>query len=182
MAIIRNQMKYLIYILPFIFILLGCGTQKHVYNLKIYEEMYVCQRAQDFFGKPLNLYRKQLDYLSKFKYSLKNDTVYILEMSGVQGDVVYITIWNKNKILSYTNKQDLFESKNEALFTKYMMTLVSEWNISEIRKEEEINTQIMPCELIFATKIIFNKGEYHIDCIYFKEFFNFERDNNDFPW
>jgi hypothetical protein len=173
----KNYLSYAV----FIFILLGCGTQKHVYNSKIYEEMYVCQRGLGFTGEPQNLYRKQLDYLNKFEYSLKNDTVYILEMYGVQGNIS-ITIWNKNKKLSYTYKQGFFESMNKALFTKYMMKLVSEWNISEIRKEEEINTEIMPCELIFATKIIFNKGEYHIDCISFKEFFNFERDKNDFQW
>lgn len=161
--------SYLFYALH-IFILLGCGTQKHVYNSKIYEVMYVCQGDQDIIGKSLNLYRKQLDYLNKFEYSSKNDTVYILEMCGVQGNVL-VTIWNKNKTLSYTNEQGSFESKNEALFTKYMMTLVSEWNIPEIRKEES-NSNILPSELIYATKVVFNKGRYCIDCICFKDFFS----------
>ena len=155
------------------FILLGCDTQKHVHNSKIYEDMYVCQGDQDIIGKSINFYRKQIDYLNKFEYSSKNDTVYILEMCGVQGNIL-ITIWNKNKTLSYTNEQGSFESKDEALFTKYMMTLVSEWNISEIRKEEEINSNILPSELIYATKVVFNKGEYHIDCICFKDFFSIE--------
>ncbi|WP_147381212.1 hypothetical protein [Parabacteroides sp. AM08-6] len=143
-------------------------------NLQIYEDIYVCQGNQDVIGKSLNLYRKQLDYLSKFEYSPQNDTVYILEMYGAQGNLL-ITIWNKNKMLSYTNEQGPFESKNESLFTKYMMELVSEWNIPGIRKEE-INSNTLPSELIYATKIVFNKGKYHIACIYFKDFFNLERD------
>lgn len=166
-------MKNYLFSAMLIFTLLGCGTQKHVHNSKIYEDMYFSQRNQDIIGKSLNLYRKQLDYLSEFEYSSKNDTVYVLEMCGVQGNVL-ITIWNKNIMLSYTNEQGFFERKSEALFTKYMMKLVSEWNISEIRKEEEINSNILPSELIYATKIIFNKGKYEIDCISFKDFFNIE--------
>lgn len=168
-------MKNYLFFAMLIFTLLGCGTQKHVHNSKIYKDMYVCQEDQDIIGKSLNLYRKQLDYLNKVEYSSKNDTVYVLEMCGVQGNVL-ITIWNKNETLSYTNEQGFFESKNDALFTKYMMKLVSEWNISEIRKEEEINSKILPSELIYATRILFNKGKYQIDCISFKDFFNLERD------
>ena len=163
--------NYLFYVM-LVFTLLGCGTQKHVHNSTLYEDIYVCQDDQNIFGKSLNLYRKQLNYLSKFEYSPKNDTVYILEMYGVQGNIL-ITIWNKHKTLSYTNEQGSFESKNDALFPKYMMKLISDWNISEIRKEERDST-ILPRELIYATKIIFNKGEYRIDCICFKDFFNLE--------
>ena len=57
-----------------------------------------------------------------------------------------------------------------------MMKLVSEWNIYEIKKEEEMNSNILPSELIYATKIVFTKGKYHIDCIHFKDFFNLKRD------
>ncbi len=170
--IMNNYLSYVMLAL----ILLGCGTQNRVYNSKIYESISACQGSQDMIGKSLNFYRRQLDYLNKFEYSTQNDTIFILEMYGVQGNML-VTIWNKNKTLSCTNEQGDFECKNEPLFTKYMMKLVSEWNIPEIRKEEETNSNILPNELIYATKIVFKKGKYQIDCIHFKEFFNLDRDS-----
>ena len=160
-------------------IVCGCSAQKRIYNSKVYEDIYVCQGEQDFIRKSLDLYREQLNYLENFEYSSQNDTVYILEMCGVQGNVD-ITIWNKHKTLSYTNEQGYFETKNKSLFTKHIIKLVSEWDIPGIKKEEDINSNMLPSELLYATKIVFNKGKYHIDCIYFKEFFCLERDGMDF--
>ena len=157
----------------------GCSTQKCIYNSKIYDDIYACQGGQGIIEKSLNFYRVNLNYLDKFEYSSKNDTVYILEMYSIQGEVL-ITIWNKNKTLSYTNERGYFATKNEPLFTKYMVKLVSEWNIPELEEEEEINSNMLPSELIYATKIVFNKRNYHIDCICFKDFFNFQRDRMDF--
>ena len=166
--------NYLFYVM-LLFITCGCNTKKHVSNLKIYEDIYTCQGSQDILGKSLNFYRTQLDYLNNFKHVPEKDTVYILEMYGVQGNML-VTIWNKHNTFSYTNEKGDFESKNQPLFTEYMMKLVSEWNIYEIKKEEEMNSNILPSELIYATKIVFTKGKYHIDCIHFKDFFNLNRD------
>ena len=165
---------YLFYVMLAL-VLSGCGTQNRVYNSKIYKSISVCQESQDMIGKSLDFYRVQLDYLDKFEYSPQNDTIFILEMYEIQGNML-VTIWNRNKTLSYTNERGDFESKNEPLFTKYMMKLVSEWDIPEIRKEEETNSNILPSELIYATKIVFKKGKYQMDCIHFKEFFNIDRD------
>jgi len=169
-------MKICLFYAMLTLIVLGCGAQRRVCYSKIYEDINACQGNQDVVGKSLNSYRGQLDYLGKFEYSPQNDTIYILEMYGIQGNVL-VTVWNRNKTLSYTNERGYFESKNEPLFTKYMIKLVSEWNILEIKKEEETNP-MLPSELIYATKIIFKKGKYHIDCIYFRDFFNMERDSN----
>ena len=132
--------------------------------------------SQDsFIGKSLNVYRTQLDYLDKFDYSSQNDTIYILELCGIQGEVL-ITIWNKNKILSYTNiERGYFESKNESLFEKYMIKLVSECNIPEIKKRGT-NSNMLPDDPICATKIVFTKGRYYIDCVFFKDFLICGRD------
>ena len=172
-------MKNYLFFIMLAFIAGGCSTQKRMYNSKIYEDMSVCHGGQGIIEKSLNFYRVQLNYLEKFEYSTKNDTVYILEMYGIQGEVL-VTIWNKNKTLSYTNERGYFETKNEPLFTKYMVKLVSEWNITELKKEEEMNSDMLPRDLIYATKIVFNKGKYHIDCIHFKDFFNPKRDSMDF--
>lgn len=95
--VMRNYLFYAMLAL----IQLGCGTQNRVYNSKIYESISVCQERQDMIGKSLDFYRAQLDYLDKFGYSPQNDTIFILEMCGIQGNML-VTIWNKSKTLSYT--------------------------------------------------------------------------------
>lgn len=113
----------------------------------------------------------QCDYLDKLGYSKKNDTIFILEMDGIQGNFLF-TVWSKTHTLSYTNESGELMLIDQPLFTKHMIKLVSEWNIDEIRKEEKINKTSLPEEIIFATRITFNKGKYNIDCLTFKDFFN----------
>jgi hypothetical protein len=171
-------MKKYVFCILFIFIVLSCSTQKQEYNSKIYKKIYDCQGAGiNFIDKSLNYYRLEGNYLNNFEYSKKNDTVYILEMYGVQGNVLF-TIWNKNDTISYTNENGTLLKTKNRLFSKYMIQLVSEWNLSEIKKEEETNSNLLPSEMIHATIIVFNKGKYHIDCINFKNFFNLERDRD----
>lgn len=49
------------------------------------------------------------------------------------------------------------------------MKLVSEWNIPEIKKRGT-NSNMLPDDPICAIKIVFIKGRYYIDCVYFKDF------------
>ena len=167
-------MRNYLFSVVLICIMSGCSTPKRILNSNIYKDIYACQMSQEsFIGKSMNVYRTQLDYLDKFDYSSQNDTIYILELCGIQGEVL-ITIWNKNKILSYTNiERGYFESKNESLFEKYMMKLVSEWNIPEIKKRGT-NSNMFTDDPICAIKIVFIKGRHYIDCVFFKDFFIWE--------
>ncbi|MGI6048041.1 MAG: hypothetical protein ACOYEG_08560 [Petrimonas sp.] len=169
--------------LLFVCFFLCCGTSKNIYHSKIYDKIYNCHGIDINNIKPYDV-RIQLDnvnkliqwdYLDKLGYSKKNDTIYILEMNGIQGDF-YFTIWNKSNTLSYTNVSGKLVQAERSLFTKHMMKLISEWNIDEIRKEEKINKVTLPKETIIATRITFNKGKYNIDCLTFNDFFNLKRD------
>lgn len=168
-------------------VFLSCGTSPKIYHSRIYDKIYNCQGIDiNNIKQPCDVRIQienvnkliQWDYLNKLGYSKKNDTIYILEMDGIQGDF-YFTIWNKGNILSYTNVSGKLIQTKRSLFTKYMMKLVSEWNIDEIRKEEEINKMTLPEETIMATRITFNKGKYNIDCITFYDFFNLNIDRED---
>jgi hypothetical protein len=153
--------------------------QKHSLSSEICASHKTCFGDNDIFINELCVYREQLHWETKFKYSVISDTIFILELPGIQGNFLY-TFWNKNNILSYTNETGLFECSNKPLFTKYMMKLVSEWNVNEIRKEEEKSSNMLPCELIIATKIIIEQGKYTFDCFSFKDFFDIKRDGRDF--
>lgn len=181
------------YILGSIFacVFLGCGTSKNIYHSKIYDKIYNCQGIDiklldQNINQPYNVKimidnvnkLTQLDFLSQLGYSKKNDTIYILDMVGIEGDY-YFTIWNRNNTLSYTNVSGKLIQTEQRLFTRHMIKLVSEWNIPEIRKEEKINKVTLPERITYATKITFNKGKYSIDCLTFNDFFNLKRDGVD---
>jgi hypothetical protein len=55
----------------------------------MYDDIYHFQKNQfgdNMFVQSLNLYRKQSDWLKKFTYSNQNDTIFMLELSGIQGN------------------------------------------------------------------------------------------------
>ncbi|GAB6010277.1 hypothetical protein [Dysgonomonas reticulitermitis] len=103
----------------------------------------------------------------------------MLELPGVQGNCDF-TFWNKVDTISYTNETGSFELTSKLLFTKKMMQLVSDWDIKRIKEEENLNSNLLPNETIYATRIVFSNKKYKIDCISFKDFFNLERDRIDF--
>lgn len=149
--------------------MLGCSPNKNIYNA-----VYDCQKKQNnYIANALRVYQRQLQYFNHINHS-NNDTVYMLEMNGIQGNVL-ITLWNKNDTVSYTNENGALEKNKEPLFSEYMMTLVTEWNLPKINEEEKINSNLLPHEKIFATRIIFFKRNYIINCICFDEFFNINR-------
>jgi hypothetical protein len=128
--------------------------------------------------KALYLYRKQSNWLKELKHSVEKDTIFIVEYPGIQGDYSF-AFWNKVDTFFYTNTTGEFQSTDKSLFTKHMMRLVSEWDISEIKREESTNSELLPSEFVYATRIIIKNGKYKIDCIRFKEFFNLQRDGVD---
>ncbi len=125
--------------------------------------------------KALNYYREQSKWFEKLNHSNKEDTIFILERPGIQGNFSF-TFWNKRDTVTYTNATGSFEFKNEPSFTNYMMKLVSEWNITEIRLEENLHSNLLPSEMVYATIIIVKDKKCKIDCIRFKDFFKLERD------
>lgn len=114
------------------------------------------------------------DFLSQLDYSITKDTVYMMELYSFQGEC-FFSVWTGDKMLSYKDKKLMLVDDNQSSFSKYMRKLVSDWNIAEIRREGLIN-QPLPQEEIRATRIIFNKGKYQIDCFSFLDFYDPERD------
>ncbi|MDH6342440.1 hypothetical protein M2480_001062 [Parabacteroides sp. PFB2-12] len=119
-----------------------------------------------------------------------SDTIFILEDSNDYSEpTITLTLWNRSDTLTYTSGNCYYNAKNGGKipikqdkpgFTKHMMKLVSDWNIDEIRIEDEKNGGSLPQYWVVATRIILNEKKYKIDCLYFRYFFNIERDGMDF--
>lgn len=120
----------------------------------------------------------------------KNDTIFLLEdENDYSSPTITLTLWNRSDTLTYdsddcyynsNNGGENYTQSNKIDFTKYMMKLVSEWNLEEIKKEDITNGGTIPQYMVFATRIIIDDKKYKVDCIYFREFFNLQRDNMDF--
>lgn len=116
-------------------------------------------------------------------HASRQDTLFLLDS---------YTDWSSLELKSiiWSNRDTISCISNDAgknyinvekkLFTKYMMKLVSEWNIEEIRKEEKLNGASLPQYWVFATRIILDGKKYKISCLYFKDFFDLHRDGMDF--
>lgn len=129
----------------------------------------------------LQVYREKVDVLEKLRYSTLNDTVFALEQLGFQGDL-NLTYWNREDTISYTNTSGAPKYVTHALFSKYMLKLVSQWNIAGINEEERVNPSLVPNEPVFATRIIIRKNKSKVECIKFDDFFNLRRDRFGCNW
>jgi len=120
----------------------------------------------------------------------KNDTLFLLENENdYSSPMITLTLWNKSDTLTFDSNNCYYNTpnggknvieSNEIGFTKYMMKLVSEWNVEEIKKEDKLNGASLPQYWVIATRIIINGKKYKIDLIRFKDFFNIQRDGMDF--
>ena len=136
-------------------------------------------------NRDINCYyklREKTNILNEMKLNHPIDTIFILQIHReVYLSSSYLMIWNKNDTLSI-NSEDFGKTvqiTNQQTFISYMMKLVADWNLDEIKKEELTNG-IRPSDGIFATRIIVNSKKCQIDCLYFKNFFNMQRDGMDF--
>ncbi|MBP1615014.1 MAG: hypothetical protein H6Q13_2462 [Bacteroidetes bacterium] len=169
------------------FIIVGCLLLISVNSLgqnwnKILKEIKKVQLHQYPDSKnAINAYfqlRRESNCMDKLSPVNKNDTVFMLDQFLVWNPpYLFSTCWNQTTKLSIESKDagKTFNFTEEYCFTNYMLKLVSEWNLEEIKKEEIENKEISP-EGIFATRIIFNEGQYQIDVFRFESFFNFKRD------
>lgn len=171
-----------VFLILLISILVGCKLQLDF--VKVSNNIYKTQIQA--FGdtmllKGLQVYREKFDALERLSYSTLNDTVFALEQLGFQGDL-NLTYWNKEDTISFTNTSGAPKYVPHALFSKYMMKLVSQWNIAGINEEEKVNPSLVPNEPVFATRIIIRKNKYKVECIKFDDFFNLRRDGFSCNW
>ena len=134
--------------------------------------------TKDYINCYYNL-RQVSNSLKLFSSITQTDTIFLLESHGDWSSLELTSVfWNCFDTVAYNSNDGgkTYEIIKDVLFPRYMMKLVSEWNLEEIKREEEVNAHSQPQYWNFATRIIFNGKKYKIDCIYLKDFFNLERD------
>jgi len=159
----------------------SCSSHQNIMN-RLSSDIYDTQTltfGEGIFLKGINIYLQRSKWHEELNFSLKNDTIFLLEYPSIEGNYCF-AFWNKKDTLTYPDVlKNLEFYHGKTPFTKYMMKLVSEWNILAIREEEILHPVQLPSGIVYATRIIIRNGKYKIDCIDFKDFFDFKRDNID---
>jgi len=106
-----------------------------------------------------------------------SDTIYWIETFDYQNHLYNGRIWSTANELEYEFDGNDFYYPTTSVFTKYTRTLIEDWNLEEIKKEERINSNLIPCPLICGTRITIVNQELNIERIVFKTFFDIERDS-----
>jgi hypothetical protein len=105
------------------------------------------------------------------------DTLYFLEGYNLETATFYGTIWNKRKSINYSYFKENLSFLNRSMFSDYQIKLVTAWDTSGIRQEEKVNGNWLDNNLqINATRTVKNRNDWKIDEIYFKDFFDSNRD------
>lgn len=136
-----------------------------------YKTHIMNKKKNKFHQLRLKLYEQ-----NKFDFINKSDTLFFLESFHYETGEYYGRIWNNHNFIQYIYLNDTFNLKPNKIFTSYMIELVKNWNIENIRLEEKQNSNMLPNNPLTATRIIISHNKLLIDCIKFKDFFKLERD------
>jgi hypothetical protein len=117
-----------------------------------------------------------MDSSSFLRGNLK-DTLYILEAYNLETSMFYGRIWSENHAVNYSYSIGVFTFKKQSVFTDYQIKIVTNWDTVQIRKEERDNGNWLDNDLLISAVRCSQKGgNWKIDEVYFRDFFNSKRD------
>ena len=92
--------------------LIGCASPRAASPSHLYSSFMKCHKGDYKF---ITKYRKRIHFFNDIKYNPKQDTIYIMELYGIQGELL-VTIWNKGSLISYEDR--CLNKTNEPMFDK----------------------------------------------------------------
>ena len=162
--------------------LFGCGPKLTfpILSKKIYTRNGGVNDKSTF---KLNYYEKDARmkiYLQDSASFLKGkiDTVFLLEGYNIETATFYETIWNKWSSVSCSYYKGNIALRKQPLFTNYQIQLITHWDTSVIRREEKANGNWFDNNMQISGLRCYKKGKtWHIDEIFFKDFYKSRRDD-----
>ena len=139
-------------------------------------------------GKEHDYCRRKLNVFKLLGISVQNDTAFIMEnkFDNIEADYGSCsTIFTKRNLLSYTFPSYRDLEKNSIILKKIpfyslnMLRHVVRWDLKGLKEESEEHG-IVSAHKIIITRVVFKGGKYRIDCGYFEDYLDLDRDYNDF--
>jgi hypothetical protein len=180
-----------IIIIIFIFFPLYCFGQQERLSYDIYKKQKEYCENRNYL-KIFEYNRNKIGWINEIEeIEICCDTIYMIE--EYRYDVEFsretysATMWRKSekkyiknkmiyKFQSYYKENGNIELLNDRLFSNYILYLVDEWKIEQIKEGEQKNKAMYPSDMI-ATRIILQDGCKQIETICFNEFTNMDMDN-----
>ena len=144
--------------------LVGCASPRIASRSHLYSSFMKCHKCDTKF---IMKYRKKIHFFDDIKYNPQQDTIYIMELYGIIGELS-VTIWNKSSSISYEDQS--LNKTNEPKFDNYMMRLVESWNIEKLINEGESHG-LLPQYWIYVSRVMIKNNRVKIECDRFKDFY-----------
>jgi hypothetical protein len=162
------------YFILIIVVLIGCNTnQKLIRKNDISSIIYYSK--QKCLSRKIDKYfynaRKHIENKLNF-INYVSDTVYVIQTIDPESSEHFESIWNHNGIVEYSWYINKISSIGVHNFMNRLYTLIENWDLETIKKEEVINKSSINGRTLFAMKIIINNNSFKCDCIEFEAFFN----------
>lgn len=162
---------------------ISCSAQREVDGVlsDILYEKQTKVAINKFAPKTLKKNRDEIKWIENINLSLNNDTIFLLEAYNlnVESSILntYAVLWNSTgNEFSYERIDANTVKKTDKLyFSNYMRSLISSWNVKQLKEEEKRYKQVSGFD-IYATRIIFSNKKYKVDCISFMNFANFKKE------
>ncbi|WP_434501707.1 hypothetical protein [Prevotella sp.] len=144
--------------------LVGCASPRIASRSHLYSSFMKCHKGDTKF---IMKYRKKIHFFDDIKYNPQQDTIYIMELYGIIGELS-VTIWNKSSSISYEDQS--LNKTNEPQFDNYMIRLVESWNIEKLINEGESHG-LLPQYWIYVSRVMIKNNRVKIECDRFKDFY-----------
>lgn len=128
-------------------------------------------------AKLLHKLRMELYNLNKLSFLEKpKDTIWILESLMRQSGATLGRIWNKSGFIDYAYDGNTFDFTSYIPFTKHIVNLIENWDVSDIKTEAKEQKQFFDLGYIYASRVVREDDNVKVDTISFVQLFKWGRD------
>lgn len=116
--------------------------------------------------------RKKIFELGYLSFITEKDTIFFLDDYHLESSTHYGSIWTKNKFFHYSSSNDNVIELSKAPLESGIISLVSKWDTTNIKKESEINyNKLNSSHLITAYQVYKNQEHIITKSITFRPFY-----------
>ena len=106
--------------------------------------------------------RKKMFELGHLSFITEKDTIFFLDDYDLPSATHYGSIWTSNKSFHYSLSNDGVTELSKAPLESGILSLVSKWDTTEIRKESEINYNKLNSSHLITAYQVYKKQEHII--------------------
>ena len=115
--------------------------------------------------------RNRLINQGRIDFISEKDTIYFLEDYDFPSETFYGAIWTKQKSFYYLYSNSVIEEKDETLFKKDILNLITPWDTTNITRESNLKfNRFNPNHFISAYRVYELGHKIKVDKILFRPF------------